>query len=139
MVEQALSLRGVATHKSEMLTNALQMVETSLFVLRIIVDLNRQQAQLRAKRFNDRRREIPCIGEEIAMPPKSTKLDRKAQFIGRAAALVYLCQICLGEREVLADGVVVNLIGQVLGFLQFRWGIVPTRRIQGFVPPMARV
>src|SRR5450759_301651 len=112
MVEQTFSLRGVAPHKPEMLTNALQMVETSLFILRIIVDWDRQQAQLRAKQFNDRRREIPCIGEKIAMPPKSTKLDRKAQFIGPTAALVYLCQIRLGQREVLADGVVVNFIGQ---------------------------
>ena len=73
------------------------------------------------------------------MPPKSTELDCKAYSIGRAAALVYLLQVRLGQRKILADRVAINLTGQALGFLQPGWGILRTCRIQAFPPPMARV
>lgn len=142
MIQQTLPLRCIATDEPEMLSNTFQVFEAGLFVLRVVSKRYRQQPQLRPDDFNDRGRNGTRVGQKIAVPPQRTELHSESQFVGGSSALVHLFHVRPGQREVLAECVVIDLVRQALRlFLPvIRAGTVNRSRggVQDFAPLMAR-
>src|SRR5437868_9797608 len=142
MIQRTLPLRCIATDEPEMLSNTFQMFEAGLFVLRIVSKRYRQQPQLRPDHFNDRGRNGTRVGKKIAGPPQRTELYSESQSVGWSSTLVHLFHVRPGQREVLAECVVIDLVRQVLRLFQpvIRAGTATRSRggVQGFAPLMAR-
>jgi len=78
MFQQTLSLRLITANEPEMLANTFQMLEACLFVLRIVVRSNGQQAQLGGDPFYYGQGNVACIGQEIAVAAEGTELNRES-------------------------------------------------------------
>src|ERR1035437_3469121 len=138
MIQQTFSLRCIAANKPEMLPDTFQMFESSLFVLRVAINRDGQQPQLRADHFNDREGNAARVGKKIALPPKRTELNGESQSVGGSAALVHLLQVRLRQREVLPECIVIELIRQAPRLFQpIIWAKSVTARrgrVQEFAP-----
>jgi hypothetical protein len=110
MIQQTLSLRSFAANKPKVFADTLEMFKSGFFVLWIAIKRDGQQPHLRADHFDDRRGNTARVGQKVPVPPKRTEQNGESQSVGRPAALIHLLQVLLGQREVLADGIVIDLI-----------------------------
>src|ERR1039458_10779301 len=115
MIQQPLTLSGVAADKAKMPSDTFQMFEAGLVVLRIAVNRKRQYACLRCDRLDYLWLQIPAVRQEISLPAQSTDLNCKSQLVNRPSALLYLFEVRFCQREIFAKGVCIDPVWQPLG------------------------
>ena len=115
MSQPAIPLTGIAWHQTEMQAEALQVLPAGLVVVRIVIDRERSHAERPCARFDHGRRDVPRVGQNIAVPAPRTEWYGDSQCVDRTAALVPLVPIRWCQREVLAPCLGIDGVGPSLG------------------------